>query len=415
MTRVARSAAALEGATTAWRRLPLHWRRALLGVLALRVALAIAALAFGGLLEGVRPVAVEPVGDWPGRTAHGPIEEGAGLFGASLERFDALWYLAIAEHGYPDGADGGAPQAAAFFPGVPLAIRLLDVALPGGALVAGSVLALAAAVAAVAGLHRLAEQHLGDVVAGRRAVIATLTFPTAFFLVAPFTEGAFLAASVWALVAARASEWRTAAVTAALAGLVRPVGPLLAVPVAVEWWGTRRTVGPRRAPLPAGVAAVAAGPLGTAAYGLYGWWRWGSVTAPLDAQAAWQRGVGNPLTALADAVRFAVEGLGRFPEGYQALDLGIFALAIVAIGVALWRRWWAQALYAVLHVAAWLVAPFPSRPLLSVGRFALVVPAVVLAASVLTQRRPVDVVWWSTSSALLGVHYLLFVHWLYVF
>lgn len=404
-----------DGGPAAWRRLPVHWRRALLGVLALRVGLALASLALGGLLEGVRPVTVEPIGDWPGREAHGPAEEGAGLLGASLERFDALWYLAIAEHGYPDVVDGGAPQAAAFFPGLPLVVRVLDVVTPGGVLVAGSLVAVAAAVAAVAGLHRLAEGRVSGAGAGRRAVLATLTFPTAFFLVAPFTEGPFLAASVWAFVLASERRWGAVAGLGVAAGLVRPVGALLAAPLAIEWLRARRVGGAAAAPWGRGVAAVLGGPAGLLAYAVYGRWRWGSFTAMLDAQANWERAGGNPLAAVLDAARMAVAGLGEFPAGYQALDLFVFGLTVAAIGYAGWRRWWGQAVYAALHLAVWLAAPFPARPLMSLGRFALVVPAIFLAAAALTRRRPWGVTWWATSAALLGLHFLLFLHWLYIF
>lgn len=395
-----------------WRRLPLAWRRAVVTALALRVATAVGAFVAGGLLPGLAPVSVAPVAGagFDGWTAASAAEQGVGLLGAGLERFDALWYLAIARDGYPTTAT--VPHAAAFYPGYPLAVGLLGRALLGAHLVAANLVSLVATAVGLAGVHRLAEQVGFDEDAARRALVAVAVFPTAFFLVAPYSESLFLAASTWALVGALGRRWGVAAVGAAIAGLTRNVGVLLVLPIAVEVWRAWRPEPARRL---ASVGALAAAPLAAVAVLALGWVRWGVPLAPVQVQSGWQRAFTWPWVTLVDAVRFGTATPGSYATGYHSLDL-LVAIPVLAAVVWLVRRGPASlAWYSVAHVAVWLVYPFPSRPLMSTPRFALVVAPVFLALAAWTRRRQAEATWLATSGALLGVHLVLFVGWYYVF
>ena len=99
-----------------------------------------------------------------------------------LARWDAVWYLRIADSGYADSE----PRAA-FFPLYPLLIRVLAT-LGGGSeaalLVAAYAIALAAFVAALALLHRLVELELGRRLA-RPTLLLLAVFPAAVFFGAP--------------------------------------------------------------------------------------------------------------------------------------------------------------------------------------------------------------------------------------
>lgn len=427
----------MSAVTDRWRRLPAPWRRAVVAALVLRVGAAVVAFAAGGLLPGLSPVDVDAVrgAGFSGWSARSAAEQGVGLLGAGLERFDALWYLAIARDGYPSGT-ATVPHAAAFFPGMPLAVGLLGRLAGGAYLAAANVIALAATVVALAGLHRLAEASGCDGDTARRATLLLAVFPTSFFLVAPYSEALFLAASVWALIAARRRRWWLAVAAGVVAGLTRNVGVLLVVPLAVEVWAARRgdtdaeraeagraeATGPGTGartgpagPAAAALLAVASAPLGAALYLAYGWVTWGSPAAPLRSQAGWQREFTWPWDTLADAVRFGTASPGQFATGYHTLDLLVVLPVLVA---ALWlvrRGPRSLAAYTVLHVVVWLLYPFPSRPLMSVPRFALAAVPVFLAFAAWTRGRGAETAWLAVSSALLGLHLALFVGWYYVF
>ena len=74
-------------------------------------------------------------------------------------RWDSVWFLRIAEHGY-----GATEEAtAAFYPLYPLLVGVLGRVLLGHYVLAGILISLAAALGSFALLHRLAETKLGRV------------------------------------------------------------------------------------------------------------------------------------------------------------------------------------------------------------------------------------------------------------
>ena len=121
-----------------------------------------------------------------------------------LARWDAVWYLRIADSGY-----GGSHARAAFFPLYPLLVRALAApsAAPrprcwspptwcrwprsSGALVL---------------LYRLVSLELGRPLA-RPTLLLLAVFPAALFFGAPYSESLFLLAAVGAFYAARTGHW----------------------------------------------------------------------------------------------------------------------------------------------------------------------------------------------------------------
>ncbi len=147
-------------------------------------------------------------------------------------RWDASSYLRVADVGYrPEGTPGEDHFFVGFFPGFPLAIRLLHY-VTGDYLVAGLLVSYVASVGACWFLHKLVRLN-HDHAAAWRAVILLLAFPTAYFLSAPYAEALFLCAVLAAVYAARTSRWPAAGLAGAVAGGTRVVGfalwPLLAL------------------------------------------------------------------------------------------------------------------------------------------------------------------------------------------
>ena len=167
----------------------------------------------------------------------------------ATERQDALWFLRIATDGYRTD-----DNSAAFFPLYPLAIRAVAL-LPGvGPLGAALLVSNAALFGALVVLHALTRLELGDAHA-RRSLLLVALFPTACFLLAPYTESLFLLLSLLAFWYARRDRWALAALAGAGAALTRSVGLVLILALWVE--AVRQWRREDRAPIPRFAAAAA--------------------------------------------------------------------------------------------------------------------------------------------------------------
>lgn len=342
----------------------------------------------------------------PPSVAGWPIESAAAGWHAlvtAAERQDAAWFLAIATRGY-DVADG----SAAFFPLYPALIKIVAF-LPGiGPLGAALLVSNACFAGALVMLHGLTRLEGMSREAARLTVLYVSIFPTAFFFLAPYTEGPFLLASVSAFWFARRDRWGLAALAGALAASTRSVGVLLALALGVEAILRTREDGRPLAPRVAASLAVALGPL------LYlAWWRvqHGDALAPWTAQRNWQRETQVPWRTLIDAAHDAWR-LG----GYWLIDalvVGVVLLAAIA-GIR-WLRA-SYTVYALASLAVPLVYVWPARPLLSMPRFVVVIfPAFwVLARAAERRRLPATAVVavFAAGYALLAT---LFVNWWDVF
>jgi hypothetical protein len=143
--------------------------------------------------------------------------------------WDGQPFAQVAAQGYTH------PAQAAFYPLYPLLERLVSPLTAGDVALAGVLVSGVASLAVFVLLRVLAERELGRP-AARRALLYLLAFPTAFFLLAAYSESLFLALSLGAFLALRAHRWPLTGLLVALAALTRPVGILLLVAVATEVW-----------------------------------------------------------------------------------------------------------------------------------------------------------------------------------
>ena len=154
--------------------------------------------------------------------------------------WDAMHYLALAEHGYV--AAGDSRVSLVFFPLYPWFVRLAAFFVRdyiAAALLVSGLASLAAALL----LKRLVRCDESEKVS-RNAVWFFLIFPTSFFLHIPYTESLFLALTLGCFLAARKEHWAIAGLLGAGACLTRVNGlvlaPALATEVGLQLWQTRR-------------------------------------------------------------------------------------------------------------------------------------------------------------------------------
>lgn len=297
-----------------------------------------------------------------------PFGDVADVLVAPGARWDAVWFLRIAEDGYD-------AHRAAFFPLYPALVKLAG-ALVGSPLLGGILVSVACLLAALAALHRLVALDHGEDVA-RLTVLLVACFPGALFFSAVYSEALFLALSVGAVYAARTDRWAAVGVLGCLAATTRSAGMVLLVPLAVLWWqGGRRT---------ADLAWLALVPAGLVAYCAALAAGGHDALAPFHAQDAWNRVFAGPFGGVPDAVSAAWEGTRAIAAGgprpvaasfdWAWLNIGLLAcLAGVAVALAgavrrLPAAYW---LYAVVALALPLSFPVESQPLMSLPRFVAV-------------------------------------------
>lgn len=152
------------------------------------------------------------------------------------ERWDAAQFINIAKHGYDSPQSD--PNGTAFFPLFPLAVRA-GMAIGLHPVAAGLLINSIATAVALVYLYKLAERDAGAG-AGRRAMLYLSFFPTAVFLVAPYSEPLFLAGAIAAFYYARQGRWHLVAVPAAVAMGARFAGVFLLFGLFVEFVRQRR-------------------------------------------------------------------------------------------------------------------------------------------------------------------------------
>ena len=125
-------------------------------------------------------------------------------------RWDATWYVSIAEQGYE-----GRPTAA-FFPAYILVVRATDAVLPIGIVGSAVLVSNAAFLLALLALFRLTLREFGeDEKVARRTVILLSFYPTSFFFLAPYPESLFLLLALLSFGWARRGTWLRAGVAGA--------------------------------------------------------------------------------------------------------------------------------------------------------------------------------------------------------
>ena len=346
-----------------------------------------------------------------------------GAFTDVWARWDSVWFLRIAEHGY-DSASGA---AAAFYPLYPAAVSLLGRALFGHYVLAGILVSLAAAFGAFLLLHRVAEERLGADGA-RRAVLYLAVFPFAFFLQAVYSESLYLLLTLAAFVLAERRRFLAAGAVTGLALLTRPAAAALLPALALLAWRERERL---RALL-----SLAVAPLLFAAYPLYLWSAEGNPWAFLHAQRLWSRHLSpaGPLGGIWDGLRAGWAGVEQLASGSHThvywtpvqdsdpirvatlnLEMLAFLVLFVVLTVIAWRRFGAPyGLFAAISLAIPLSVPSERWPLLSMPRFGLTIFPLFLALAAIGGRPRAHTAIVAVSSLLLGVSVAQWALWQWV-
>jgi Gpi18-like mannosyltransferase len=315
-------------------------------------------------------------------------------------RWDVPHFLEIARSGYGAPTD---PARIVLLPLFPALIAIGSIVV--NPLAAGMIVSFLATLGAAAGLYRLVQLDESPPTA-RGAVLAMNVFPTAFALVAAYSEAPFLALVVWALVAGRRGDWRNAGLLTLLAGATRLQGALLIPALAFQYLVARRRVGPDLAWLLLGLGGPAIY-LGINEQIFGDPFRFLEVQRTIfGVQAAW------PWTTIPSLIGGILRGRPSefWTTVYLMPVLADALLALVTIWAVLHRPFQpGLAALSFLNLVGFLVLSWP----ISVPRYLMGVPGVFVCLSVIGQRPVVAQTLLVGSVLLLGTFLTLFVigHW----
>jgi len=314
-----------------------------------------------------------------------------------LLAWDGAFYADVAAHGYAP-----LPRAALrFFPLTSVLGRAVSWTGLGpriGVVVVANVAALVAGVLLVVLLRR---EGFDAGIARRSAWLLALA-PSGFVLVLGYAEGLFLALAIGVLLAARRRRWWLAAALGLLAGLDRPGGFVVAVPIAIE--GLRALRATRPGERIARAAATVAPFIGTAAYLAWVDDRYGDALLPYRVQTHrnLKGAFTDPFTSMIDASRGLVHG-----HVGTGLHVPWMIVVVVLVVVAFRRLPASYGAYAAVTVASAIT----SANLDSFERYALsAFPVVIVVALLVTDRW-----WWRavitvSAAAMTGYATLAFLH-----
>jgi Mannosyltransferase (PIG-V) len=289
-----------------------------------------------------------------------------------LTRWDAAWYLAAAEHGYPSQlpmVDGHvAANPIAFFPLLPLCIRALHAVTFLPYSVSGVLITLASGLTAVLAVGLLVAEFRPTPDALRAAIVVCV-FPGTFVFSMIYAEGLIVTFVALSLRAALRGRWVVAGLLGALATLASPAALALCAALGVaavvavvrqRWWSA--------------LAAPVLSPLGALAYLAY-------LQVHTGSWQAWRRTEEGGWHSY-PSLRYPLHVLDVFfsnpLRAYKTIDLLIAGMVVVGLGLY-WAFRQHQPLVVLAYAVASVVLITISRPVSVRPRFILLAFPVVVA------------------------------------
>ncbi len=301
----------------------------------------------------------------------------APLYAFSLpwHRYDTLWYTKDALVGYQD--DPGM----VFLPFYGVLIALVAPFTAGNYVLASLIISNAACALAFILFYQLVVAGFADSALARRALICLAAFPTAFYLVAGYTESLFLALTLGAFLLAQRRRWWLVGALACLAALTRLQGIVLCVPL--TWIALRDQPARGWRNYCARLPALVGAPLGTGIYFLI--LSLNHLGSPDRFYASeWHSATAFPWVSVSRFVERWLAGKTLYYEGDNALIL-IFFIALSL--VVLWKFKPYSKLYVAVTLLVLLMRSYDTAQFDSMFRYVLLLFPCFIVLGMLLRRR----------------------------
>lgn len=294
-------------------------------------------------------------------------------------RWDAGWYLTIAQHGYQYSPHH--TSSIAYFPLFPLAVRATHSILPVSFVLAGLIVVSLSLVHATLYILQLVRLDYDARIAWR-TVVFLLLFPAAFFFSAVYSESLLLLWFAASLFHMRRGQWLLAAGFAALASATRPVGVALVVPLVLEILAQQLWHRDQARAL----TSLAIAPLGLIAYFAYLQERFGSFLVFFTNDARFSRHAFQPVFLLGfdwmlgdrSARIFYPSNTKSLASMFLLIDTSMVWIFLLA-GVICW--WKLRPSYGGLIIAGALIPALSGSPQSMTRYLVVLFPAFILLAN----------------------------------
>lgn len=225
-------------------------------------------------------------------------------------RWDAVHFINIAETGYTVQYPGFPISPYAYFPAYPLLVRWTTFVLAKNVnqmeayAVVGLLLSFIATFVALNAFQKLILIHFNDPKLAKWTMLLWITFPTSYFLFAPYSDSLFAAFTLFTFLWIAKKKWLLAGVFCALAGFTRGQGILITLSLGFAL--LLELVRQRRFPSISEIAGLLISPLGWIAYQ---WWLQTEIQNNLFSlySYGWQNSLADPVTVFVNSILFAVK------------------------------------------------------------------------------------------------------------
>ncbi len=310
----------------------------------------------------------------------------------NFTRWDAVWFINLSKTGY-DYQGKDVMSNVVFFPLYPAVVKILSSVTFSKPEFVGFVGNALFTIIASGLLFTYARKnpHLES---AEFPVYAMLAFPTAIFLLAPYSESLFLLLSILYVTLLAKKQYGLALAIGLLASLTRSIGFLLVLFAIANAWKYWKFEERWKLALPM------LAPIGTFCFFLYEKFRFGSFFTYFNVESAWGR---------AFAVNWDHLWLGSAAATSQFILDAALLLFVLACGAYFVRKkFYIFGAYSVLIV----LLPVSTGTLMSVGRYALAAFPLFFIPALL--RSPLArTAWFFCSVLLFGMTAMLFLqgHW----
>jgi hypothetical protein len=329
-------------------------------------------------------------------------DEGLWLLLAPWQRWDAIWYLRIAQFGYSSTG-----PSASFFPLFPLLTRLVAFFVENYLLAALVVSTLATFTAFVI-LYRLSNEMF-DGITARRAVVYWAVFPTSFFLLGAYAESTLVATALAAIYLTRKERWWQSATAAVATTLARPIGFLILVPLIIETWRARKKLA---AWVPVIGVVITMG-----AWMIYLQANFNDALLWVRAEDTWQRIFVIPGQTIAMTVQDILSQQGAV--GNNIVDLILTVIAVAAVIATIRKLPASYSAYGLFLLVVPLLSfaqgsGYSLAPMAAAGRRALVVFPAFIALAWQWRGGWKEPLWLAVCATAQVILFAMFVKWLWV-
>jgi len=306
-------------------------------------------------------------------------------------RWDTVHYIEIAEGGYASNV-----KNTVWPPLYPALIRLFSVIFE-NSLHSALIISNIASIIAFFLLYLLVYDYQDEGTA-RKTLLYLSFFPTAFFLVAAYTESLFLSISLGIFYALKKEKWWIVAVLAPLAVMTRFQAVVLAIPIL--WYAITNLKQNYRHPvwfikvlLPLVLMVVAFAGFSIFVHeGLKANWPW------ITLAEGWNQHVGLPWQGIAANFIWLFSHENEIYGVVLAKFFDLFCI-LLAIGVLIWR--WKnipvdQLLFAIFNILLILVKVDENNLLVSASRYILAIFPVFIALAI-SNKKFLERIWFGFS------------------